>query len=152
MFEQFSLFLLPPLALIVFCGWKLLSHCLERLGYILTPEFRLKRLQTSFPTHQFTTTTGPRKKIAVVAVGSTGDMHVYTALAMEFKKRGHTVALLAEPSFRSLAVDAGLEWLPLEHASVKSNMAKKFDADFVHASTCFHRAVSILTSFTVFCR
>lgn len=128
------------LALALICGWKCLKHYLQYL------------LRRSIPAHYAHSRNSDRPlRVAVVAVGSTGDMHVYTSLAMEFKQRGHTVALLAEESFRSLAIDAGLEWLPLQHASVKSNMAAKFDADFVHAGNVYRLRFIVLIKIHRFC-
>jgi sterol 3beta-glucosyltransferase len=53
-------------------------------------------------------------RIAIVAVGSLGDVRPFVALATGLIRKGYTVRLASHAPFREMAVDNGLEFAPVE--------------------------------------
>lgn len=53
------------------------------------------------------------KRILITTIGSHGDIHPYVGVGQALRKRGHEVALLANPYFKRVAEDAGLEFVPV---------------------------------------
>src|SRR5438067_9056396 len=51
--------------------------------------------------------------VIVAAWGSRGDVVPHVAVAVELRKRGHEVTLVANPAFESLAREASLSFLPV---------------------------------------
>lgn len=52
-------------------------------------------------------------RILITSIGSHGDIHPYVGIGQTLRRRGHDVALLANPYFKSVAEDAGLEFIPV---------------------------------------
>ncbi len=52
-------------------------------------------------------------RILITSIGSHGDIHPYVGIGQALRHRGHEVALLANPYFKSVAEDAGLEFQPV---------------------------------------
>jgi rhamnosyltransferase subunit B len=50
-------------------------------------------------------------RILITSVGSHGDIHPYVGVGQALRRRGHEVALLAQPYFKRVAEDAGLEFI-----------------------------------------
>ncbi len=51
--------------------------------------------------------------ILLTSIGSHGDIHPYVGVGQALRRRGHEVALLANPYFKRVADDAGLEFIPV---------------------------------------
>jgi rhamnosyltransferase subunit B len=59
-------------------------------------------------------------RILITTVGSHGDIHPYVGIGQALRRRGHEVALLAQPYFQRVAEDAGLEFIPVgEHLDLR---------------------------------
>lgn len=52
-------------------------------------------------------------RILLSTIGSHGDVHPFIAIGKALRRRGHDVALLVQPLYRKLTLDAGLEHIPL---------------------------------------
>ena len=52
-------------------------------------------------------------RILIPTIGSHGDIHPYVGVGQALRRRGHDVALLAQPYFKRVAEDAGLEFIPV---------------------------------------
>ncbi len=51
--------------------------------------------------------------ILITSIGSHGDIHPYVGVGQALRRRGHEVALLANPYYKRVAEDAGLEFIPV---------------------------------------
>jgi sterol 3beta-glucosyltransferase len=58
-------------------------------------------------------------RVAIIAFGSQGDTRPLIALGQSLVRAGHQVILLADPEFAGLAVEAGVDFLPLAGGSVR---------------------------------
>lgn len=56
---------------------------------------------------------GGTKRILFATIGSLGDLHPCLGLALELKRRGHTVAIAATPFYRAKVEELGLAFKPL---------------------------------------
>lgn len=52
-------------------------------------------------------------RILITTIGSHGDIHPYVGVGQALTRRGHEVALLANPYFKKVAEDAGLDFIPV---------------------------------------
>jgi MGT family glycosyltransferase len=52
-------------------------------------------------------------RILITTIGSHGDIHPYVGIGQSLLRRGHEVALLANPYFKQVALDAGLDFIPV---------------------------------------
>lgn len=57
--------------------------------------------------------TAPRVRIALVTMGSLGDVHPMLGLGHALKERGHSVTLLTNPVFQQRALEQGLGFVPV---------------------------------------
>ena len=58
-------------------------------------------------------------RVAIISFGSQGDTRPLIALGQSLVRAGHQAILLADPEFAELAVEAGVEFLPLAGGSVR---------------------------------
>ncbi len=52
-------------------------------------------------------------RILIPTIGSHGDIHPYVGVGQALARRGHSVALMAQPYFKRVAEDAKLEFIPV---------------------------------------
>src|SRR5262245_19166922 len=57
-------------------------------------------------------------RILLSTVGSHGDVHPFIAMGKALRARGHEVAVLVQPLYRQLVLDAGLAHIPLGEEAV----------------------------------
>jgi rhamnosyltransferase subunit B len=57
--------------------------------------------------------TGSTRRIALVTLGSLGDLHPCLALGVELKRRGHAVKIVSTEFYRKRAEDLGFEFHPM---------------------------------------
>lgn len=61
------------------------------------------------------------RHVVLSTIGSAGDVNPFVAIGRELRRRGHRVTLVTNPYFESLAVQAGLDFVPLGAAEDYAN-------------------------------
>ncbi|MFC1846876.1 glycosyltransferase [Chloroflexota bacterium] len=70
-------------------------------------------------------------RIAILAIGTLGDVLPYIALGASLKKSGHSTVIATHPSFKKTATDYGLDFSPIEYPQelmTGADMLKLVDA------------------------
>jgi UDP:flavonoid glycosyltransferase YjiC (YdhE family) len=100
--------------------------------YLNAPYFIHRRNELGVSFEDKLRTGGPLT-VAILVVGSTGDVHVFISFGIELKRRGHNVIIITEQSFAALISSCGLRFFPLKKIDIKKNLQKEFYNRFVHA-------------------
>ena len=70
-------------------------------------------------------------RIAILAIGTLGDVLPYIALGAGLKKAGHSMVIATHPSFKKTVTDYGLDFSPIEYPQelmTGADMLKLVDA------------------------
>ena len=84
--------------------------------------------------------------IILLTLGSAGDVHPFVGLGLALRRRGHDVAVIANPYFGTAAARAGLDFVPL--GSAEEFAAVMADPDIWHPRRG-HKIVFDLTTSTL---
>ena len=67
-------------------------------------------------------------RVTILAVGSTGDIQPYLALAVGLKKEGYTVRFVANTNFANFVTDHGVDFFPIQVDSFKISQSPQAQA------------------------